>query len=275
MVKERETLSEYEAGRYQRQLPLWGVEGQEHLRCARVLVAGVGGLGTIVAAYLASAGVGFLRLVDHDRVVISNLNRQVLFQATDIGREKTAAASERLQSLNPSIRIEAIPRMLDKETVDELTQDIDLIVDALDNFTTRFLINRAAFTRRLPLIHGAVRGFFGQASTLIPGLTACLQCLIAHSPPPEVFPIIGGTCGVIGAVQATEAVKVLTGKGKPLTNRLFSWDGQVGEGTILIVERNPHCVICGGDSDKTVLPLGDRNPLAGGNIILSEPHKGK
>ena len=262
MVMEREMLSEDEAGRYQRQLPLWGVEGQERLRRARILMAGVGGLGTIVAAYLVSAGVGFLRLVDHDRVEISNLNRQVLFQATDIGREKTAAASERLLSLNPSIRIEGIPRMLDKETVEELTQDIDLIVDALDNFTPRFLINRAAFARRLPLIHGAVRGFFGQASTLIPGQTACLQCLIAHSPPPEVFPIIGGTCGVIGAVQATEAVKILTGQGKPLTNRLFFWDGLAGEGTILVTERNPHCVICGDESDKTMLPIGDSSSSA-------------
>ena len=157
--------------------------------------------------------------------------------------------------------------MLDKETVDELTQDIDLIVDALDNFTTRFLINQAAFTRRLPLIHGAVRGFFGQASTLVPGRTACLQCLIAHSPPPEVFPIIGGTCGVIGAVQATEVVKVVTGQGKPLTNRLFFWDGRAGEGAILITERNPNCAICGGESDKTALLLGNSNSSAQGTSI--------
>jgi adenylyltransferase/sulfurtransferase len=242
-----ETVTEYNAERYQRQIPLLGEEGQESLRRARVLVAGVGGLGTIVAAHLIAAGVGFLRLVDNDDIEMSNLNRQILFQETDIGREKTAAATERLHSLNPAVRIEGISKTLCKETLDELLKDIDLIVDALDNFTTRFLLNRAAFIRCLPLIHGAVRGFVGQATTLIPGQTACLQCLIAHSPPPEMFPILGGTCGVIGAIQATETVKVLTGQGEPLTNRLFFWDGKSGEGTIMITKRNPHCVICGGN----------------------------
>lgn len=243
----KEAVREYTVERYQRQISLLGADGQETLRRARILVSGVGGLGTIVAAYLAAAGVGFLRLVDHDQIEISNLNRQLLFQATDVGREKSIAATERLQSLNPAIQVEGINRTLSDETVDELIQDIDLIVDALDNFTARFLLNRAAFIHRLPLIHGAVRGFFGQATTLIPGRTACLQCLFAHSPPPETFPIFGGTCGIIGAIQATEAIKVMTGQGEPLANRLFFWDGQAGEGTIMITKRNPHCVICGGE----------------------------
>jgi len=238
---------EYDVERYQRQIPLWGVEGQDRLRRARVLVGGVGGLGTIIAAYLALAGVGFLRLVDNDRVEISNLNRQLLFKATDIGREKAVAATERLQILNPAIRIEGINRTLNDGTVDELIQDIDLIMDALDNFTARFLLNRAAFSHRLPLIHGAVRGFFGQATTLIPGRTACLECLFAQDPPQEIFPVLGGTCGIIGAIQATEAVKVLTGRGEPLADRLFFWDGQAGEGTIMMTKRNPHCAVCGGD----------------------------
>jgi len=240
-----ETVTENDIERYRRQIPLWGARGEENLRRARVLVCGVGGLGTIIAAYLAAAGVGFLRLVDNDRVEISNLNRQLLFQQADIGREKAVAAKEKLLDLNPAIRIEGIPRTLAGETVDELVQDIDLIVDALDNFTTRFLINRAAFRHRLPFIHGAVRGFFGQATTLIPGQTACLQCLFPKSPPREIFPILGGTCGIIGSLQATEALKVLTGKGEPLANRMFFWDGQAGEGTIMITKQNPRCVICG------------------------------
>ncbi len=240
-------MSEYDAERYQRQITLWGMEGQESLRRARVLIAGVGGLGTIIAAYLAAAGVGFLRLVDDDQVELSNLNRQLLFQTTDIGREKTVAAKEKLQLLNPDIRIEGINRTLDDKTAGDLIQDIDLIVDALDNFTTRFLLNGAAFIHHLPLIHGAVRGFFGQATTLIPGRTACLKCLFAQSPPRKIFPILGGTCGVIGAIQATETIKVLTGQGEPLANRLFFWDGQAGEGTIINTKRNPHCIICGRD----------------------------
>ena len=240
-------MSEHDTERYQRQIKLLGTDGQESLRRARVLMVGVGGLGTIIAAYLVAAGVGFLRLVDNDKVELSNLNRQLLFQTADIGREKAIVAMERLHLLNPEIRIEGINRTIDDETVDELVKDIDLIVDALDNFTTRFTLNRIAFIHRLPLIHGAVRGFFGQATTLIPGRTACLKCLFAQSPPKEIFPILGGTCGVIGAIQATETVKVLTGQGEPLANRLFFWDGHAGEGTITITKRNPHCAICGGD----------------------------
>lgn len=237
----------YDLDRYQRQITLLSEEGQKSLRRARVLVAGVGGLGTIVAAYLAAAGVGFLRLADNDRVEISNLNRQLLFQPDDIGREKAVAATEKLHNLNPEIQIEGINKTIDDETADEFIKDVDLIVDALDNFAARFILNKAAFTRRLPLIHGAVRGFFGQATTLIPGKTACLKCIFAQSPPREIFSIFGGTCGVIGAVQATETVKVLTGRGEPLANRLFFWDGQAGEGTITVTKRNPHCVVCGGD----------------------------
>ncbi|MFA5321306.1 MAG: HesA/MoeB/ThiF family protein [Smithella sp.] len=237
----------YDVDRYQRQITLLGHEGQERLRRARVLVAGVGGLGTIIVAYLAAAGVGFLRLVDNDRVEISNLNRQLLFQADDIGREKVVAAMEKLHILNPEIQVEGINKTINDETAEEMVKDVDLIVDALDNFVTRFVLNKVTFSHRLPLVHGAVRGLFGQATTLIPGKTGCLKCLLAQSPPKEIFPILGPTCGVIGAVQATETIKILTGRGEPLANRLFLWDGQAGEGTIIVTKRNSHCVICGGD----------------------------
>jgi len=127
-----------------------------------------------------------------------------------------------------------------------LVKDIDLIVDAMDNFATRFILNQAAFSRHLPMIHGAVRGFFGQATTLIPGKTGCLQCFFAGNPLGEIIPVIGATCGVIGSVQASETIKVLTGRGEPLTNRLFFWDGWAGEGTVIDAKRNPRCIICGG-----------------------------
>jgi molybdopterin/thiamine biosynthesis adenylyltransferase len=250
MEREKEPSGIKGTGRYERQLPVLGEEGQERLRKARVLVAGVGGLGTVVSAYLAGAGVGFIRLADQDRVEISNLHRQILFSQDDIGREKAAAAAERLLAMNPSIRVEGVCRTLVKETACDMTEDVDLIVDALDNYNARFLLNRIAFTRRIPLIHGAVRGFFGQATTLIPGRTACLRCLVAQAPPPEACPILGGTCGVIGAVQATEAVKVLTGVGEPLADRLFLWDGRTGEATIMHTERNPRCAVCGEKTDK-------------------------
>ncbi|HOQ43358.1 MAG: Molybdopterin-synthase adenylyltransferase [Deltaproteobacteria bacterium ADurb.Bin151] len=239
-------MTKYNIDRYQRQITLLGEEGQESLRRARVLVAGVGGLGTIVAADLAAAGVGFLRLADNDRVELSNLNRQFLFRPDDIGREKTLAAMERLHLLNPEIQVEGISQTIDNETINELVKDIDLIVDAMDNFATRFILNQAAFSRHLPMIHGAVRGFFGQATTLIPGKTGCLQCFFAGNPLGEIIPVIGATCGVIGSVQASETIKVLTGRGEPLTNRLFFWDGWAGEGTVIDAKRNPRCIICGG-----------------------------
>ncbi len=239
-------MADYSIDRYQRQIPLLGEEGQERLRRARVLVAGVGGLGTMVAANLAAAGVGFLRLADNDRVELSNLNRQLLFQTTDVGRKKVVAAMEKLQLLNPDVRIEGIHQTIGDETINELVKDIDLIVDAMDNFAARFILNKAAFRRRLPLIHGAVRGFFGQATTLFPGETGCLQCFFTGNPPGEIVPILGATCGVIGSVQAVETIKVLTARGEPLANRLFFWDGQAGEGTVIDAKRNPRCIICGG-----------------------------
>jgi adenylyltransferase/sulfurtransferase len=238
-------MTKYNIDRYQRQITLLGEEGQESLRRARVLVAG-GGLGTIVAADLAAAGVGFLRLADNDRVELSNLNRQFLFRPDDIGREKTLAAMERLHLLNPEIQVEGISQTIDNETINELVKDIDLIVDAMDNFATRFILNQGRLQPPSSMIHGAVRGFFGQATTLIPGKTGCLQCFFAGNPLGEIIPVIGATCGVIGSVQASETIKVLTGRGEPLTNRLFFWDGWAGEGTVIDAKRNPRCIICGG-----------------------------
>ena len=245
MGGKREKVNKPDVERYKRQNLIIGSDGQELLRQSRVLVAGVGGLGNVLAVYLVAAGFGYLRLVDYDRIEISNLNRQVVFQEIDVGREKTTVAKERLSLLNSGIRIEGINRTITDETVDELVQGIDLIVDALDNFSARFILNRASFTHRIPFIHGAVRGFLGQATTFIPGRTACLQCLFAKSPPPEKFSILGGTCGVIASVQATEAIKVVTGKGDLLADRLFFWDGLNGEATTIIMKRNPNCEVCG------------------------------
>ena len=238
-------MSEYDIERYRRQIPLLGNEGQERMRRAGVLIAGAGGLGTVVAAHLAAAGAGFLRLADNDKVELSNLNRQLLYTPADIGREKAAVATGKLGDFNSSIRVEGVHITIDDGTVNELIKDIDIIVDALDNFTTRFILNKAAFGCCIPLIHGAVRGFFGQVATLIPGKTGCLQCLFAQSPTAETFPILGTTCGVIGSIQATEAIKVISGRGETLANRLFFWDGLAGDATVIETKRNPDCTVCG------------------------------
>lgn len=231
---------------YVRQLPLFGEEGQENLQRARVLVAGVGGLGSVIAVYLAAAGVGTLRIADNDVVETSNFNRQILHWHRDLGRPKTASAMEKLNALNPRGRVEEIAGRIDEAGIDEMIRDCDLIVDAVDNFPARYILNRAALKKGIPFVHGAVRGFFGQATTVIPGKGPCLRCVFPSGPPPEPPPIFGATCGVIGSLEAVEAIKLLTGKGETLTGRLFLWDGLTVNADTLSVERNPACPDCGG-----------------------------
>jgi len=222
-----------------------GEAGQEKLKAARVLIAGAGGLGTVISLYLAAAGVGTLRVVDCDIVEASNLNRQILHWGGDIGRPKTASVSEKLADLNSLIRVEEVAGRIDETSIDAITEDCDLIVDAMDNFPTRYLLNRTALRKGIPFIHGAVRGLYGQATTVLPGKTPCLRCIFPGSPPREIFPIIGATCGVIGSIEATEVIKLLTGRGEPLAGRLFIWDGMAASADSLVVERNPACPDCG------------------------------
>jgi adenylyltransferase/sulfurtransferase len=238
-------IADEERKRYARQILMIGEAGQERLKAARVLVAGAGGLGTVISLYLAAAGVGHLRIIDCDVVETSNLNRQILHWSGDIGRPKTASVEEKLAALNPLIRIETVSGRIAEESIKEVARGCDIIVDAMDNFPTRYLLNRTAVEKGIPFIHGAVRGFFGQATTVIPGKTPCLRCFFPGSPPQEVFPIVGATCGVIGAIEATEAIKLLTGQGEPLAGRLFLWDGLAGGTDSITVERDPSCPVCG------------------------------
>ena len=222
-----------------------GEAGQERLKASRVLIAGAGGLGTVIATYLAAAGIGTLRIADCDVVEATNLNRQILHWGKDVGRLKTASVAEKLSALNALIRVEEITGRIDDASIDAVAADCDLIVDAMDNFPTRYLLNRTALRKRVPFIHGAVRGMQGQATTVIPGRTPCLRCLFPQSPPTELFPIVGATCGVIGSIEATEAVKLLTGQGEPLAGRLLIWDGLAACVDTLVIERNPACPDCG------------------------------
>ncbi len=239
-------ITSEEQKRYHRQLLMLGEAGQERLKAARVLIAGAGGLGTVIATYLAAAGIGALRIADCDVVDETNLNRQILHWSRDVGRAKTASVAEKLSALNPLIRVEEITGRIDEEDIDSVAADCDLIVDAMDNFPTRYLLNRTALRKGVPFIHGAVWGLQGQATTVIPGKTPCLRCLFPQSPPPSpVFPIIGATCGVIGSIEATEAVKLLTGQGEPLAGRFLIWDGLAACVDTLVIERNPGCPDCG------------------------------
>jgi molybdopterin-synthase adenylyltransferase len=238
-------ITDEERKRYHRQILMLGEEGQEKLKAARVLIAGAGGLGAVISLYLAAAGVGTLRIADCDVVDASNLNRQILHWGGDLGRPKTASASEKLASLNSLIRIEKVSGRIDETSIDAITGDCDLIVDAMDNFPTRYLLNRTALKKGIPFVHGAVRGLYGQATTVLPGKTPCLRCIFPGSPPPEIFPIIGATCGVIGSIEATEAIKLLSGRGEPLAGRLFIWDGMAASADTIAIERNPACPDCG------------------------------
>ena len=243
-------LSERERERYKRQILLFGEEGQERLKEAKIFIAGAGGLGSPVAIYLAVAGVGTLTVVDSDVVDQTNLNRQILHSDRDIGKKKTVSAEGKLQEINPDITIRAIDAHLDETNAGRLVGGADGIVDALDNYPARYLLNRIALEKGIPLFHGAIRGMYGQATTIIPGETPCLSCIFPKPPPAEVFPVVGVTPGLIAMVQATEVLKFLLGTGNLLANRLFLWDGMQAQASEICVERNPCCPVCGTSGDK-------------------------
>jgi len=232
-------LAEGELERYDRQLKLFGEKGQRKLKNARVF-------GSAVLNYLAVAGVGTIRIVDHGVVEATNLNRQILYSEDDIGRKKVVSAEERLRALNSETEVEIISRTIDPGNVDELVGDSDLIVDAMDNFPARYLLNATALRKNIPLFHGAVHGFYGQATTIVPKRTACLRCIFPQAPSPKAVPVLGATCGVVGCIQATEVIKHVAGVGGSLENRLLIWDGLNCTLREIDVEKNPECKDCQG-----------------------------
>jgi adenylyltransferase/sulfurtransferase len=238
-------LTENELKRYERQIRIFGVDGQERLKNAKVFVAGAGGLGSAISIYLAAAGIGMIRIVDHEKIELSNLNRQILHCDEDVGKEKAASAEEKLKKINPDVSLEAISETIEENNVLELVDDFDLIVDAMDNFHTRYLLNRAAIVKNIPFFHGAINGLYGQATTIIPGRTACLRCIFPDPPPSMTFPVVGATCGVIGCIQVTEIVKYIVKMGSSLENRLLLWDGLNAKIDEIEIERNPSCEDCG------------------------------
>jgi adenylyltransferase/sulfurtransferase len=238
-------LSERERERYKRQIMLFGDEGQERLKKAHIFIAGAGGLGSPVSLYLAVAGIGTITIVDMDTVDQTNLNRQILHADRDIGRKKAVSAGEKLCAINPDIRVHAIDTRIDEASAARLIGNADGIVDAMDNYPVRYLLNEVAIHKKIPLFHGAIQGFYGQATTILPEKTPCLNCIFPKAPPKEVFPVVGATAGVIGTVQATEVIKYLTMQGDLLTGRLFIWDGLAATAEEITVEKNPACPVCG------------------------------
>jgi molybdopterin/thiamine biosynthesis adenylyltransferase len=241
-------LSQYDRDRYDRQMMIrgFGEEGQEKLKKAKVVVAGGGGLGSPSSIYLAAAGVGTIRIIDRDKVDLSNLNRQVLHWDKDIGRKKVESAAEKLSQLNKGIRVEAIEETIDESNVSELVGDSDVIIDAMDNLPARYLLNKTAIEKGIPFIHGAVYGMEGRAMTVVPGKSACLRCIYRGLIPQDKFPVLGAAPAVIGCIQATEAIKYIVGIGKLLTDRLLVYDGLSMRFVEFSVKRDPKCEHCGG-----------------------------
>jgi molybdopterin/thiamine biosynthesis adenylyltransferase/rhodanese-related sulfurtransferase len=247
-------LSADDLARYSRHLllPELGADGQRRIKAARVLCIGAGGLGSPAALYLAAAGVGTIGLVDFDRVDISNLQRQVLYGTNDIGRQKLEAASERIRDTNPNVEIVAHECRFTSENAQEVIAPYDVIIDGSDNFPTRYLSNDVCVFARKPNIYGSVFRFEGQASLFAPHLGGpCYRCLFPEPPPPGAAPscaeagVLGVLPGIIGLVQATEALKLIVGIGESLLGRLMHFDALKMKFREFKLRRDPECHVCG------------------------------
>ena len=241
------SLTPEENERYNRQmiLPSWGQEAQAALKHSCVFVAGAGGLGSPVALYLAAAGVGTLRICDAGDVKLSNLNRQILHAEDRIGQNKALSAVQTLQAVNPAVQVIPLCDTITADNVASLVGEARLMVDCLDNFQTRYILNDHAVKTGLPLVHAGVNGFAGQIAFIHPPQTACLACLVTEAPPPETFPILGATAGTVGCLEALEALKYLTGTGELLEGRLLFFDGETMQVQEVRFDRDPECRVCG------------------------------
>jgi molybdopterin/thiamine biosynthesis adenylyltransferase/rhodanese-related sulfurtransferase len=262
-------LTPEEVLRYSRHLllPEVGVEGQERLRAARVLVVGVGGLGSPASLYLAAAGIGTLGIVEFDRVDGSNLQRQVLFGTRQIGQSKLNAAVGRLSDLNPHVRIEPFPERLTAATARETIAAFDLVVDGSDNFPTRYLVNDACALLGKPLVYGSIFRFDGQVTVFDASRGPCYRCLHPEPPPPGLVPscaeggVLGVLPGVIGSLQALEALKLVLGIGESLVGRLLLFDALRLRMRELTLRKDPGCPLCG--PNPTVRDLIDYEAFCG------------
>jgi len=244
-------LTDSEKERYHRQMIFegWGEEAQEKLKRSKVFIAGAGGLGSPVSIYVAVAGVNHIRICDCGEPELSNLNRQILHDDSSIGVNKAVSAKDTLERLNPDIEVTAITDKIIEKNAGEIIGDVDLIIDCLDNFDTRHYINSYAVKKRIPMIHAGVYGMRGQMTMIKTPETPCLWCINPGSPPPVVFPIVGATAGVIGSIQALEALKYLSGVGTNLLGTLLVWDGCKMEFMTLSQHKNQDCPVCGQIND--------------------------
>jgi molybdopterin/thiamine biosynthesis adenylyltransferase/rhodanese-related sulfurtransferase len=259
-------LSAEQRNRYQRHLllPEIGTSGQQKLLESKVLVLGAGGLGSPASIYLAAAGVGTIGILDDDVVDWSNLQRQILHNSDRIGERKVDSANKTLTALNPDVHVVTHDVRLGADNVVELVSGYDLVVDATDNFPTRYLVNDAALVARVPVVHGSIFRFEGQATVFQPYVGPCYRCLFPEPPPAEFAPscaeagVLGVLPGIIGSIQAVEAIKMLLGLGEPLVGRLLAYDALAGEFRSFSFRRDPACPACGENAGEIVIAEYDQ-----------------
>lgn len=260
-------LSEEQVLRYSRHILLQdvGVEGQEKIMGARVLVVGAGGLGAPVLLYLAAAGIGTIGIIDADIVDLSNLQRQVIHFTKDVGIPKVKSAKEKVEAINPDVKVNTYYEFLDSSNALDIIKEYDFVVDGTDNFPVKFLINDACVMADKPFSHGGILRFCGQTFTHLPG-TACYRCMFKEPPPAGAVPtcsqagVLGAIAGMLGTIQAAEVLKYFTGVGELLTNRLLTFDAKTMSFNTFKVKRSEKCPICG--SNPTIDHLVDYEQAA-------------
>jgi molybdopterin/thiamine biosynthesis adenylyltransferase len=254
-------LSDLQVERYSRHIMLKevGGKGQERLLNGRILIIGVGGLGSPIALYLAAAGVGTIGLADADEVELSNLQRQISHHTMDIGRAKVISAKEKIMAMNPDVTVNTYQMRINAGNIKTVIEDYDFIIDATDNFASKFLINDACVLSGIPFSHGGILRFDGQTITVKPGNSTCYRCIFPTPPPNDLIPacsqagVMGVLPAVIGSIQATEAIKYLLGTGELLTGRLLIYDALHLKFREVTVRKNPGCPVCGETPTITML----------------------
>ncbi len=253
-----------------------GIEGQNRLRRSKVAVIGLGGLGSASTLYLALAGVGYIRLLDQDTVEMNNLHRQILYTLRDLKYPKVEAAAERIRETNPEVEVDPRPENLREDNVDEIVRGMDCVVDGLDNMRTRYIVSRACVRNNVPFIFGGAIGFEGNISVFHPPETPCLECVLPNlndqnMPTCDVRGVLGATPGIVGTIQAMEAVKLLAKIGETLKNKLLVCDFKDMYIAAVEIYRRPDCNICGGQASKPVKPEEKLTWLCGSNTVNVNP----
>ncbi len=242
-----------------------GIEGQERISKAKILVIGAGGLGSPALLYLAAAGVGRLGIADGDTLDLSNLQRQIIHFTPDVGKSKVLSAKEKINQLNPDVEVIAHQEMLTAANITQTIKEYDFVIDGTDNFPTKFLVNDACVLAGVPYSHGGILRFDGQTITILPGESACYRCIFLEPPPPKAVPtcsqagVIGVIAGILGTLQANEAIKFVLGKGELLTDRLLTFDALNTKFREIKIKKNPSCGVCG---TKTITELTDYQQTA-------------